>query len=56
MTPRAKLDVKKEVLDALHRKGCTVEERDGITYVTAPNGDKWDFTVPQQSKTAPLQG
>ena len=42
------MDINKLLHDTLAAKGCTIETSYGIWYVTTPEGDVWDMTVPMQ--------
>lgn len=48
-------EVKREVYELLRAIGCTLEEHNGIVYVTTTEGEIWDFTIPMPSKRAFLK-
>ena len=50
------LDVKRAVYSLLKGRGCTMVEREGITFVTAPDGKLWSFTIPMPEKKTPKIG
>lgn len=44
------LDLKAEIYALLDSLKCRREERNGIQYVTTPDGTIWDFTSPMISR------
>lgn len=36
------------ILNLLSAMGCTIKIEAGIVYVTTPDGEKWDFTLPKK--------
>jgi hypothetical protein len=40
------LNVREEIFALLESKGCRLQQQVGILYVTTPDGEVWDMTVP----------